>query len=320
MTQGWVELHRHLDVSLRSATLLEFAQADERVPGSTSLTSFEDDLFLRTPLRDLHAVLAKFTLFQKVLRTPERLERVAFEAAEDCYREGTRAVEFRFSPGFVAEGGGLAWPEILAGFERGIARARAAYPDLHVGLIGIATRDYGAEEAARLVEFVLAHRASFVGIDLAGNEDQYPCRLFEAAFAPARKADIPLTIHAGEASGPENMWEAIELLGARRIGHGIACVRDPKLMEELRKRSICLEMCPTSNWITHAVPSLARHPLPQVLRAGIPVCINTDDPGIFGVSLTHEREIARTQLGLTEAEVLDCNQNAKKHLFSVARI
>lgn len=274
-----------------------------------------DQLHLRRPLADLRTVLDTFTLFPKVLTRPERLERVAFEAVEDCVREGTTAVELRFSPGFVADGGGLSWETILDGFERGVARAKNKYRTIRVGLIGIATRDYGPEEAARLVEFVLKHRSRFVGVDLAGNEVNFPCSLFKTAFAPARKAGLPITIHAGEAAGPDNIWSAIEDLGARRIGHGIACVQDTALMRELAQNRICLEMCPTSNWITGCVPSLAQHPLPAALRAGVPVSINTDDPGVFGVSLPHEIAICRSQMGLSDAELNGCQKNAQESLF-----
>jgi adenosine deaminase len=188
---------------------------------------------------------------------------------------------------------------------------------MRVGLICIASRDFGVDEVARTVEFYLRHRDRFVGFDLAGNETDFPCRLFEEAFKPllALGRDARITIHAGEASGPENMWEAIALLGARRIGHGLRCVEDPKLMDYLAAQRICLEMCPTSNWLTRSVDSIASHPLPRVLRAGIPVCINTDDPGIFGVTLGHERELCRTQMGMSEAEIELCNRHAVEASF-----
>jgi adenosine deaminase len=171
------------------------------------------------------------------------------------------------------------------------------------------------DEVARTAGFFLRHQARFAGFDLAGNEAQYPCRLFEGAFRGLRAAGAKITIHAGEACGPENIWEAIELLGARRIGHGIASVRDPELMERLRRDSICLEMCPTSNWLTQCVPTLEAHPLPQVLRAGIPVCINTDDPGIFDVSLPGEVEVCRRSMGMTSAEIEQCFGHAERASF-----
>lgn len=304
------ELHRHLDVSIRSATLLRLAQERGIEAQSTSLEAFRKKLLITEPMNDLEAVLAQFSLFPRVLDRPEVLEQVAFECIEDCYREGTRKVELRFSPAFVTEFSKLSWEDALTGFEKGLKRALAAYPEMRAGLICIASRDFGVDEVSRTVEFFLKNQTRFIGFDLAGNEVDYPCRMFEGAFKPLRAAGACITIHAGEACGPENMWEAIDKLGARRIGHGIACVQDPKLMQYLRDHGIGLEMCPTSNWLTRAVPSLEAHPLPQVLRAGIPVCINTDDPGIFDVSMPGEMRVCRERMGMTEAEITQCATHA----------
>lgn len=309
------ELHRHLDVSIRSTTMLALAQARGFEAQSTSLAEFRKKLMITEPMTDLASVLSRFSLFPRVLDRPEVLEQVAFECVEDCYREGTRRVELRFSPAFVSEFSLLPWDETLGAFERGIQKALRKYPDMKAGLLCIASRDFGVDEVSRTAEFFLKHQTRFAGFDLAGNEADYPCRMFESAFKKLRAAGAMITAHAGEASGPDNMWEAIELLGARRIGHGIACIQDPKLMEHLRKESICLEMCPTSNWLTQCVPRLAAHPLPQVLRAGIPVCINTDDPGIFDVTLPGEIKICREQMGMSDAEIALCFEHAERASF-----
>jgi len=310
-----VELHRHLDVSVRAATLLELAQKRGIESQSTSLEAFRDKLILRKPLTDLTEVLAQFTLFQDVLDRPDILDRITYECVEDCRSEGTRLVELRFSPTFLCEKSKLPWRDALHGIWTGLERARAAFPDMQVGLLCIASRDYGVDDCARTVEFFLENQAQLAGLDLAGNEINFPCRLFETAFQKAARAGAKITVHAGEAAGPENVWEAIDLLGARRIGHGIASIRDPQLMKELAARSICLEMCPTSNWLTRAVANLADHPLPKVLRAGVPVCINTDDPGIFGVTMPHEIEICRKQMRMSDAEILQCADHARRSSF-----
>jgi adenosine deaminase len=297
------ELHRHLDVSVRIETLLELAQKRGLEAQSTSVAAFREKIFLRKPLKDLSSVLATFSLFSKVLDRPEILERVAGEVVEDCRNDGTRRVELRFSPSFISDGNGLSWDEILDGFYRGVELAKKRYPEMKVGLLCIASRDYGVEMVDKTVEFFLKHRDRFVGFDLAGNEVGFPCKDFETSFKKLKKVGAKITVHAGEAVGPENIWEAIEVLGAHRIGHGIASIRDPKLMDVLREKKICLEMCPTSNWLTQAVSSFESHPLPKVLRAGVPVCVNTDDPGVFGVSLSDEIRICREKMGMSEAEV-----------------
>lgn len=309
------ELHRHLDVSVRPETLLRLSVERGLEGQSTTLDAFKSKVILRQPLGDLSSVLATFQRFQMVLDRPDVLEQVAYEVVEDCWREGTRKVELRFSPGFVCELSKLPWSDALDGFEAGLRRAAKSFPDIQTGLICIASRDYGVDAASQTVEFFLKHRERFVGLDLAGNEVDFPCRLFERVFKPVRNQGLNITVHAGEAVGPENVWEAIEYLGARRIGHGINSLRDPQLVERLRRDSICLEMCPTSNWITRCVPSLEEHPLPKALRAGVPVCINTDDPGVFGVTLPEEIAICRSRMGMTEAEIRACFEYADRASF-----
>lgn len=309
------ELHRHLDVSIRTSTLLKLAQERGLEAQSTSLEAFREKLIMRKPFTSLAEVLSQFVLFQKVLDRPEVLEQVGFEVVEDCVKEGTTWMELRFSPSFVTEYNSLDWDEALAAFERGVEKAKARHPQARVGLLIIASRDFGEEAAAKTVEFFLKHEERLAGLDLAGPEVEFPCRLFEGAFKEAVKRGSNITIHAGEASGPQNMWEAIEMLGAKRIGHGIRCVEDPKLMEALAARKICLEMCPTSNWLTQCVKDLSEHPLPQVLRAGVPVSINTDDPGIFGVTMPHEIEVCRRQMKLSEVEISQCLEHARASSF-----
>ena len=309
------ELHRHLDVSLRPETFLRLAQARGLEPESTSLEAFREKILIRQPMTDLNAVLAEFQRVQNVLDRPDVLEQIAFEVVEDCYREGTRKVELRFSPSFACEKSHLKWEDALDGFEAGMKRALTQFSDMKAGLICIASREYGIEQVEKSIEFFLKFQERFVGMDLAGNEADHPARLFRRSFQKVKDRGARITIHAGEASGPEMIWEAIEDLGAERIGHGISCVRDPILMDFLAEKKICLEMCPTSNWLTQAVPSLALHPLPHVLRAGVPVCINTDDPGLFGVSLVDEIQICRREMGMSDAEIAACFAHADRASF-----
>jgi len=309
------ELHRHLDVSLRASTILHLAQERGLEAQSTRLESFCEKLLLKQPLKDLSAVLHTFSLFQKILDRPEVLEQVAFEVVEDCWNEGTRKLELRFSPGFITEFNGLSWQELLDALERGIQKALLDYPTIRVGLICIASRDLGPESAEKTVEFYLKNQKRLIGLDLAGNETMYPLETFESTFKKAIQSGANITIHAGEAAGPENVWKAIELLGARRIGHGVRSIQDPLLIEFLKKNQICLEICPTSNWLTHAVSSIEAHPLPALLRAGVPACINTDDPAVFGVTLPHEVQVCSQRMGLTPEEIEKTFDHASNFSF-----
>lgn len=309
------ELHRHLDVCTRVSTLHELARAQGIGRAQVDLAEFTRRALITQPMSDLGTVLAQFQIFQRVLQTPCILKRVAFEACEDLYREGVRYAELRFSPSFVAEDSSLKYWEILEGFEAGIAQAKAIYPDLQTGLICIASRDYGTDSVAQTVEFFLQNDHRLVGLDLAGDETAWPNEKFEAAFTPARKKGANITVHAGESTDARAVWIAIERLGAKRIGHGVRSIDDPSLVRYLAQNQICLEQCPTSNWLTRCTPQLKEHPLPQLLRAGVPVCINTDDPGIFALSLPGEVEVARKQMGLTDGEIRQCFEHAWAHRF-----
>ena len=309
------ELHRHLDVSIRLSTLHALAQERGLVGESTSLQAFAEKILIREPMRDLGSVLDSFRICQYVLDRFDVLERVGFEACEDVIREGTQAVELRFSPTFVGEFSHISWDEQLDAFEAGLNRAKTLNPGFKAGLICIVSRDYGLDAAEKTVDFYLKNQHRFIGLDLAGNEVDFPNSMFVKPFQRARDEGARITIHSGEALGPDTIWSAIEELGARRIGHGIAAVRDPELMQLLREREICLEVCPTSNWLTQVVPSLREHPLPQLLRAGVPVFINTDDPTLFGNTLGHEIKISKELLGLTDQEVEACFRSAIRASF-----
>lgn len=313
-----VELHRHLDVSIRISTLLKLAQSRGIISLSTTEEELEQQIVLRSPLASLEEVLARLSICQKVLYSPEILEQVAFETVEDCWKDGTQILELRFSPSFVSEFNSLTWQEILESFEKGIQKAIEQYKTIKVGLICIASRDYGPEGVDETVEFYLRNFNRFVGVDLAGNESHFPCHLYQHSFQKVKIRNGKITVHAGEGAGPENIWEAIQLLGAQRIGHGVSSIQDPLLMKYLAKNKICLEMCPTSNWITHSVKSLVDHPLPQLLKFGVPVSISTDDPTIFGVTLSHEIEICRQKLAMTDFDLNLCQKNAFEASFLTA--
>jgi adenosine deaminase len=312
---GLTELHRHLDVSVRLSTLLELAQRRGLVPQSTSLARFREDFIIAEPMTDLASVLAKFTLYQQVLDHHDVVERVAFEAVEDAYREGIRAIEFRFSPGFVCDLSKMPWIEALDGFDAGLRRAKTVFPDLDAGLICIGSRDFGMGSIEKTIEFFLREQDRFIGFDLAGDESQYPNHLYRRPMKSVIAAGANITIHAGEAAGPDSVWSAIEDLGAKRIGHGIRSIEDPKLMDYLRDRKILLEMCPTSNRLTSAWPDYRTHPFRTCLEYGIPVSLNTDDPSIFGNTLADEIGIARNSMGLSDATIQSTFETARRHTF-----
>lgn len=314
-TTGFTELHRHIDVSVRHSTLLALAQERGLIPESTSLAEFLHDFILTEPHQDLGTVLKKFTLYQQVLDRPEVIEKAAFEAAEDAYNEGIRKIEFRYSPGFVTALSKLSWNDSLDAFSAGLNKAEALYPDFRSGLICIGSRDLGMSSIEKSVEFFLKNQDRFIAFDLAGDESEYPNPLYKNAMKPLIASGAKITIHAGESSGPDSVWSAIEDLGAHRIGHGIRSIDDPKLMEYLRDHQIPLEMCPTSNRVTSAWMDYKTHPFKRCLRFGIPVTLNTDDPSIFGNKLSDEIRIARDQMLLSDDEIRKSFEDASRFSF-----
>lgn len=310
------ELHRHLELCLRPQTIKELAA--KIGIGLKSQKDFEDRFLILEPMKDLGAVLNKFLDTQRLLGSPEILERMAYEACEDAYRnDGIRILELRYAPTFIEQGHKLSYEQIHTAIVKGVKRAEAAFP-IAVGLICILQRILPVEVGERITDFAIEHKDTFVGLDLADNEVGFNSRPFQSAFARAKKAGLGITVHAGEAPGPDApryVLDAIELLGATRIGHGLQIIHDPSVMAAVRAEGVVLELCPTSNWLTNAVTSHADHPFRRLLDSGIRTTINTDDPSIFNTSLVQEYELLKKWQDLSDAEFERCAQWAAEASF-----
>ena len=308
------ELHRHLDASFRASTLAELTKQFGVPAPFSNAAEVATKFWLTSQMGNLKEVLDCFVLFQKLLRNVEILERIGREVVEDAKNEGTDQVELRYSPTFTSEFSQIPWQDGLDAFLRGM-REGERLTGVRAGLICIVSRGYPLDDARATIEFAVSNRKNFIGVDLAGPEEGYPCRMYQDVFKPALAARLPITIHAGEACGPENVWEAIDLLGATRIGHGINSIRDKELMARLARDQILLETCPTSNYITRSIEKWSEHPLPRFLDAGIPVSISTDDPGIFGVPLGEEYARCKKFLAMSDADLRKVDEYAATHSF-----
>lgn len=310
------ELHRHLELCFRPATIWELAP--KFGIHLRSQQEFQDRFLILEPMRDLSAVLNKFLDTQKLLASPEILERLAFEACQDVYlREGTSIIEFRYAPTFIAEGHNMTFEKIHSSIVRGIQRAESSYP-MAVGLICIVQRIRPVQDAERVVEFAIDHKDTFVGLDLADNEEGFDSKPFAPLFKRAKDAGLHITVHSGEAAHPKAakwVMDAIDVLGAERIGHGVQIIHDETVMREVRDRRVVLELCPTSNWLTNAVTDLSAHPLKKLLDFGILTTINTDDPGIFNTNLNREYRVAHQVMGLSIEDLEFCAQVAAENSF-----
>ncbi len=223
---------------------------------------------------------------------------MAYENVEDAARNGLHYVELRFSPRYMAMTHRLPVDGVV---EAVIAGVQEGCRDFQVDarLIGILSRTFGEAACQEELAALLAHREGITALDLAGDELGFPGTLFRNHFNQARDAGWHITVHAGEAAGPESIWQAIRELGAERIGHGVKAVEDPALMDYLAEHRIGIESCLTSNVQTSTVASLAQHPLKQFLEHGVLASLNTDDPAVQGVDIIHEYTVAAPAAGLS---------------------
>lgn len=294
-----VELHRHLEGSIRLQTIIDLSRDEGIDLPAWTPEDLAPHALIREPVESLKEALARFAVAQNAVRTSDAVRRIAREAVEDLAADNVRLAELRFSPDFLCSPGGLDWDLTLNAIIEGIDEARAAGYDVAVGLVAIISRDYGFDSARATVDFALRHRDRLVGFDLAGSELDYPPRIYADVLKPLRDSALGLTMHYGESGPPEYVSEAIEVLAPNRIGHGLAIARDPAVRDLVIRHGVTLEMCPTSNWLTRGVSSVAKHPIRRLLHDGVQVTLNSDDPGLMGIDLTHEWEVARDRIGFT---------------------
>ncbi len=320
-----VELHRHLDGSVRIATLLDLARRGRLDLGARSPAALARLATITEPLDDLAAVLGRFSLLQRALFDAAAVSRVAFENVEDAWRDGIVAVELRFAPAFIAAGKGLTADGIVAAAVDGVRRAAERFP-VEVALIGILPRGAPLEANQAATRALLDFRASgrpgaelIRGFDLADQEDVHDPLPLVPLVDAAREAGLGITIHSGENTGPDWIRRTLELFRPQRIGHGVRAWGDPGLVSLLAERGVLLEMCLTSNRLTRAVPSLEEHPLPFLLRAGVPVSLNSDDPHLMAIDLVHEYALSARLYGFGLEEFAAMNRAALAHSFLPAK-
>ncbi|MBD2846916.1 adenosine deaminase [Paenibacillus sp. IB182496] len=314
-----VELHLHLDGAVRPQTLLALAAAEGRALPAAEPEALRRYMQVEPGCSSLPEYLRTFDLVLPSMQRGAALERIACETVLDCAADGVRHVEIRFAPQLHRRQGlsvRQAAAHVLAGMRRGEAASKTT-----ASAIAICMRHHETavnleviEEAAPLLGHGLA------AVDLAGDETAYPASRFREVFAAARRHRLPVTIHAGEAAGVHNIREAIEHLGASRIGHGVRLREDPALLELVRARGIALEMCPLSNMQTGAAASWDRYPLRTYWQQGLRVSVNTDNPTVSGTTLSAEYARLVRQGGLPISAVPELARNAIDAAFlSTAR-
>lgn len=310
------DIHRHLDGNIRPQTILDLGrQFNIDLPGH-DLESLCPHVQIIDHEPDLISFLQKLDWGVAVLGSLDACRRVAYENVEDAIRAGLDYTELRFSPYYMALNHQLPLEGVVEAVIDGVtAGCRDHDHAVMVRLIGIMSRTFGTHACEQELDALLAHKDGIIAIDLAGDELGFPGELFTTHFTRARDAGWRITAHAGEAAGPESIWQAIQQLGAERIGHGVTAIVDSTLMEYMAEHQIGIESCLTSNLQTSTVKAMHEHPLVHFLRHGIPATINTDDPAVQGIDIRHEYEIAAPLAGLLPEDIRQAQENGLRMAF-----
>lgn len=308
------ELHLHLDGSLRPATALELARERDLPDAPADLASMQERLVAPRRCADQAELLRAFDLPVALLQDAAALERVTAELVEDVAADGTVYAEIRWAPSLHLEGD-LSLHDGIAAVVAGADRA-AQTCGIHVRLVAVALRTHTPAVAREVAEASLPFLTQgLVGFDIAGIERDAPDpRVFSEAIGVARGGGLGITCHAGEWGGAAQVWRALEI-EPWRIAHGAPALDDPELMAELAERDVTLDICPTSNFQAGIGSLDASAPLPRLLRAGVPVTINTDDRTVSDLTLVRELELSMDALGLSRSEVVRAMRQAYAAAF-----
>ncbi len=304
------ELHVHLVGSASVPTVLELSRRhpDSGVPTEPeALSTFYE-------FTDFGHFIEVYIAVNSLVRTAADIEALVVGIAADLARQNVRYAEVTATPDSHLLVG-IEAPDIAAAYTSGRARALTEH-GVELAWIFDIPGELGLPSGLRTIDWVERHApVGSVGFGLGGPEVGISRPQFAEVFARARALGLASLPHAGETTGPETIWDAINSLAAQRIGHGIAAIQDPALVNYLVEHGIPLEICPTSNLRTRAVAKLEDHPFPALREAGVTLTLNSDDPGMFDTTLCHEYELAHTVFGLSSAELADLSRTAVRVSF-----
>lgn len=309
-----IELHRHLEGSIRQTTYFELAKEQGLIPREMTLEELIPAIqYMEGDVRTLPAGLKKMEPIRYIIKNPEILARVVYEAFEDAVLEGCVYTEIRFSSTHMFLQG-MTEKEIADGAYEGLCMAKRK---LHTGgcLIAGITREKANDFADRITTFAINNQDKGIyGMDLFGDERVAP-EESKAYFDRAYDAGMRITIHAGESGGADNIRTAINMLHAERIGHGTHLFEKNSVVDLIREKKILIESCPSSNVQTGAVEVIEEHPLKKYFENDIPCAICTDDPRFMGLNMDSEYSVAEKILGVTEEEIKQSLRITADYIF-----
>ncbi|MFP4376975.1 MAG: adenosine deaminase [Spirochaetales bacterium] len=303
------EIHLHIEMCV-SATSYETLMDKYDIPHDEKTTALTDF----SKIASLQSMIESFYFVQSFFREPEDFQLVVDDVIAYAKRNNIAYIEAFASPSMVLNRGLISFDQMFTTLVKGFDKAYKK-EKIDVRLIVDVSRSFGPKNAMKNLDHTLAFLKKtetdrVLGIGLGGQEIGHPCADYEAVFAKARKAGLHVVAHAGEEVGPESVWEALEVLKAERVGHGISSIQDPKLMDRLKKDKTPLEICPTSNVYTKKyVERYSDHPIRKFFEAGLFVTVNTDDPILFSIELNQEMHKLASEIGFSRDELLAIVKN-----------
>src|SRR6478672_794816 len=296
------DLHVHLDGSLRLETIVDLARPENVELPSHDAGELRRIMHLGENCGSLSEYLKAFDVTLRVMQTESALFRIAYELCEDAARENVRYMEVRYAPMLHTQRG-LKLTRVIEAVLAGLKSARDKY-GIESNIIVCGIRNVSPASSLEMAELAVAYKGrGVVGFDLAGAEYDHPAKHHRAAFQLVRDNNINVTIHAGEAYGPESIAQALHVCGAHRIGHGCRLREDGDLLHYINDHRIPLEVCPSSNVQTGAVRDLASHPLKLYSSLGLRVTVNTDNRLVTDTTVSHELWHCHTKMGLSLGDI-----------------
>jgi adenosine deaminase len=317
-----VELHRHLEGSLRLSTMLDIARLHKLDLPYKDIEKFRSLVqVVEGEPYNFQNFLAKFSTLRHFYQSEEAIRRITHETIEDAAADNIRYLELRFTPVALTRVKGFPLGEAMDWVIETVEKASSQY-HIKVGLIASVNRHeagYLAEEVIHLA--IERQNRNILAVDLAGNEVDFPGEEFAPIFREAQQTGLKTTIHAGEWGGPERIEMAINTLGADRIGHGVRVLEDAAVTDLVAETQTAFEVCPTSNHQSGVIEEMTQHPLPKMIESGLLVTVNTDDPGISQIDLSDEYEVCIQKLGisLTGLKTLILNAASTSFLSETGR-
>jgi adenosine deaminase len=304
-----VELHVHIVGTIRPKTLLDFIDEGEFETPYNS----ENDLAQLFQYQDFGHFISVYSEVMSYITKEKQFERLAFEMLEDLAANNVRYAEISFSaPDHMRRE--LEFGAMLDAIDRGMRHAyrkTGIEADVRIDLV----RNYGAESAMEVLDQIREKLDSIVSVDIGGSEHKFPPKPFAPVYEEARNLGLHLVAHAGEAEGPESIWDVIRFLGVERIGHGTSAINDTQLMDHIKEKGIAIESCPVSNVRTGVVASIDEHPIREFYDRGLLVTVNSDDPAFFDTNISFEYTQLHDKLGFSLADLYSITQNGIKSAF-----